>query len=130
LRAADHGSAGDALVAQYSELRAAFEPEEDAPEDAPENAPEDASEDASNEGAKSNMASAAYDIAVPLTGTVQAWFPQARMKLRQMTESGSSPADFKRFRQANARSLEELKRAFRSWYSILDKVIIAGETGQ
>jgi hypothetical protein len=136
LRAADHGSAVDALVRHYSELRTAFEPEEDAPEDAPEDAsnhgpqfkPGAGSGREQGEEAKSTVASAAYDVVVPMTGiSAQAWFQPARQKLREM--DGRPPVDFRRYREANATPLALLKKTMSSWYGILDKAISAGEAG-
>jgi hypothetical protein len=69
----------------------------------------------------------AYDVAVPMTGTAQAWFQPARAKLREMHEAGRPPVDFKRFRAENATALALLRKTMSAWYGIIEKLIAAGE---
>jgi hypothetical protein len=63
----------------------------------------------------------------PEAAGAQAWFQPARAKLRAMAEAGAPPEQFRRFRTVNAAQLDALKREVRSWYAMLDKIILAGE---
>jgi hypothetical protein len=66
-------------------------------------------------------------VRVPPEAGAQAWFQPARAKLRAMAEASEPPEEFRRFRTVNATQLEQLKREVRSWYAMLDKIILAGE---
>jgi hypothetical protein len=68
-------------------------------------------------------------LLVPLGASVQAWFGPARSRVKELLDKHEPPATFKRFREVNAVALKKLENEFRSWHSILDKILVSAESG-
>lgn len=74
-------------------------------------------------------ASAPDPLYVPIETTVQAWFGPARARVKGLMDEGQPAEVFRRFRQVNAAALKRLESEFRSWHSILDKILVSAEAG-
>lgn len=72
---------------------------------------------------------AADPLYVPVETTIQAWFGPARVRVKQLLDANEPPAVFKRFREVNGETLKRLEAEFRSWFNILDKILVGVETG-
>jgi len=74
---------------------------------------------------------AVFDVAVPMSTAMsaEAWYPQAMARLREMAAAKCPPADYARYREANADAITRLKRELLGWHRNLDKKITEGEQG-
>lgn len=116
LREKGHGSAAEAIGRRYKDLEAqAAASAENSP------GPSATGDDAEPADPRDQ------ELRVPLTSTAQNWFQPARAKLREMTEQHRAPEDFHRWREIHGGELQRLKTEFRSWHTILEKIVTAGE---
>lgn len=97
--------------------------------DGPETQPTEAGSQQTTTEAQPDAAEA-DDLVIPLGDkTLQAWEREARSKLTEMINANRPTTEFQRFRAVNADALAQLKDKLRSYWTMLDKRIVAGERG-
>jgi hypothetical protein len=73
-------------------------------------------------------APAESELVVPLPPQgIDGWYQPARQRVKDMAAAGCTPADFRRFREANAENLNKLRLHGAGWYRMLEELIQKGE---